>query len=290
MDLVPVLYAGLPDWRGDLISQDGGSFLETSIPPHLEFAKKKQAQPNHFAQVVRLVKFWARRMKQERDGFRFKSFMVEMILAKLCDDGVDLSDYPRRCSRSLPTLRSPTCVNASSLRITTKPPAWASSTTSYRSLIRSTPATTWRSSTRPRTLLPSSARFIRWIKPPTPMVRAEPDASTGPQPLAGLRHGPADAPTTRRICRHRRSRPLSAQGVNHESTLAGPLRAQVESLLCRSAHCCGQRPAQSRGLLLADRTCSGPGGGLRPDPGRSRHRQERDFCACWRSACPGCRI
>lgn len=95
VDVVPVLYAGLPDWRGDLISQDDGSFLETSIPLHLEFAKKrKQAQPVHFAQVVRLVKWWARRMKQERDGFRFKSFMVEMILAKLCDDGVDFSDYP----------------------------------------------------------------------------------------------------------------------------------------------------------------------------------------------------
>lgn len=95
VDVVPVLYAGLPDWRGDLISQDDGSFLETSIPLHLEFAKKrKQAQQTHFAQVVRLVKFWARRMKQERDGFRFKSFMIEMILAKLCDDGMDFSDYP----------------------------------------------------------------------------------------------------------------------------------------------------------------------------------------------------
>ena len=95
VDVVPVLYAGLPDWRGDLISQDDGSFLETSIPLHLDFAKKrKTAQTNHFAQVVRLVKFWARRMKQERDGFRFKSFMIEMILAKLCDDGVDFSDYP----------------------------------------------------------------------------------------------------------------------------------------------------------------------------------------------------
>lgn len=95
VDVVPILYTGLPDWRGDLISQDDGSFLETSIPLHLEFAKKrKQAQPNHFAQVVRLVKFWTRRMKQERDGFRFKSFMIEMILAKLCDDCVDFSDYP----------------------------------------------------------------------------------------------------------------------------------------------------------------------------------------------------
>jgi len=95
VDVVPVLYAGLPDWRGDLISQDDGSRLETSIPLHLEFARKrKNAQPTHFAQVVRLVKFWARRMKQEREGFRFKSFMIEMILAKLCDDGVNLSDYP----------------------------------------------------------------------------------------------------------------------------------------------------------------------------------------------------
>ncbi|WP_394168926.1 CBASS oligonucleotide cyclase [Saccharospirillum alexandrii] len=95
VDFVPVLYAGLPDWRGNLISQDDGSFLETSIPLHLEFARnRKQAQPTHFAQVVRLVKYWARRMKQEQEGFRFKSFMIEMILAKLVDNGTDISDYP----------------------------------------------------------------------------------------------------------------------------------------------------------------------------------------------------
>lgn len=41
VDVVPVLYAGLSDWRGDLISQDDGSFLETSIPLHLEFAKNE---------------------------------------------------------------------------------------------------------------------------------------------------------------------------------------------------------------------------------------------------------
>ncbi len=95
VDVVPVLYAGDPEWRGNLVSQEDGSFLETSIPLHLEFTRKrKRKQETHFAQVVRLVKFWARRMKQERDGFRFKSFMIEMIMAKLCDDGVDFSDYP----------------------------------------------------------------------------------------------------------------------------------------------------------------------------------------------------
>ena len=92
---MPILYDGDPQWYGNLVSQDDGSFLKTSIPLHLEFtAKRKRCQETHFAQVVRLVKFWARRMKQEHDGFRFKSFMIELILAKLCDDGLDFSDYP----------------------------------------------------------------------------------------------------------------------------------------------------------------------------------------------------
>lgn len=95
VDVVPILYYGDPDWRGDLVSQDDGSFLETSIPLHLEFTRKrKKAQPDHFAQVVRLVKFWAQLKKMDDPQFRFKSFMIEMILARLADDGVDFSDYP----------------------------------------------------------------------------------------------------------------------------------------------------------------------------------------------------
>lgn len=95
VDVVPILYDGDPDWHGDLVSQDDGSFLRTSIPRHLAFTKaRKDAQPKHFAQAVRLGKFWTRRMKQERDGFRFKSFMVELVMAKLADGGTDLSDYP----------------------------------------------------------------------------------------------------------------------------------------------------------------------------------------------------
>lgn len=95
VDVVPILYSGDPQWYGNLVSQDDGSFLRTSIPLHLDFAKtRKQRQEKHFAQVVRLVKFWARRMKAENEGFRFKSFMIEMVLAKLCDEGRDFSDYP----------------------------------------------------------------------------------------------------------------------------------------------------------------------------------------------------
>lgn len=95
VDVVPILYNGDPNWYGDLVSQEDGSFLETNIPLHLQFIKKrKEAQEIHFAQVVRLVKAWAKLVKAEQEGFRFKSFMIELILSKLCDQGLDFSDYP----------------------------------------------------------------------------------------------------------------------------------------------------------------------------------------------------
>lgn len=95
VDVVPIVYDGDPDWYGNLVSQDDGSFLETNIPFHLDFMKKrKKAQDGHFSQVARLLKFWVKNVKQEREDFRFKSFMVELILAHLCDEGCDFSDYP----------------------------------------------------------------------------------------------------------------------------------------------------------------------------------------------------
>ena len=95
IDIVPILYNGDPQWYGYLVSQDDGSFLRTSIPLHLEFIRRrKNAQETYFAQVVRLAKFWVRYMKSRNEGFRFKSFMVEMVMSHLCDRGLDFSDYP----------------------------------------------------------------------------------------------------------------------------------------------------------------------------------------------------
>ena len=95
VDVVPILYNGDSQWYGRLVSQDDGSLLKTSIPLHLDFVRKrKDSQEQHFAQVVRLVKFWAGHIKREREGFRFKSFMIEMILSHLCDQGLDFADYP----------------------------------------------------------------------------------------------------------------------------------------------------------------------------------------------------
>lgn len=95
VDIVPILYDGDPDWYGNLVNQDDGSFLRTCVPRHLEFIRKRKALANKdFAQVIRLVKYWVRKEKREKDGFRFKSFMAEMILSKMLDEGQDFSDYP----------------------------------------------------------------------------------------------------------------------------------------------------------------------------------------------------
>lgn len=94
VDVVPILYDGDPDWYGNLVSQDDGSFLKTSIPLHKEFIKKRKDEHDDFSQVVRLLKYWVEKEERERRNFEFKSFMVEMVLAHLADQGVDLSDYP----------------------------------------------------------------------------------------------------------------------------------------------------------------------------------------------------
>lgn len=95
VDVVPVLYYNDPNWYGCVISQEDGSLLETCIPRHLEFIRtRKKKQETHFAQVIRLAKYWVRFMKTERADFKFKSFMVELIMAKLLDRGIDFSDYP----------------------------------------------------------------------------------------------------------------------------------------------------------------------------------------------------
>lgn len=94
VDVVPVLYEGDPQDRGYLIPPSTGARVLTSIPLHLEFIRKrKNAQPHHYRQMVRLVKWWAGIQKQSRDDFRFKSFMTELLLAKMVDQNVAIGDY-----------------------------------------------------------------------------------------------------------------------------------------------------------------------------------------------------
>lgn len=95
VDVVPVRWEGDPDDRGYLIARDTGEQVLTSIPLHIKFIRaRKAAQPDHFAQVVRFIKWWGRERKKNDSTFRFKSFMAELIVAHLSDNGQVLSDYP----------------------------------------------------------------------------------------------------------------------------------------------------------------------------------------------------
>jgi hypothetical protein len=94
VEVAPVIYEGGADDRGFLVSRDTGKRLMTSIPLHLQFVRaRKEKQPRHFAQVIRLLKWWAAERKEEDAAFRCKSFMIELICAHLADNGMDCSDY-----------------------------------------------------------------------------------------------------------------------------------------------------------------------------------------------------
>ncbi len=94
VDVVPVLYEDSPDDYGNLLNRETGDWLETSITLHLEFIRaRKRVCPKHFGQVIRLLKWWARLQKTSRSGFRFKSFMIELLCAHLLDTGMGFTDY-----------------------------------------------------------------------------------------------------------------------------------------------------------------------------------------------------
>jgi len=94
VDVVPVLYEGDENDYGYLVDKFTGERLLTSVPRHLEFIRKRKASnQTHFAQVVRLLKWWANQRKAENANFKCKSFLVELLVAHLADDGADLKDY-----------------------------------------------------------------------------------------------------------------------------------------------------------------------------------------------------
>jgi tRNA nucleotidyltransferase (CCA-adding enzyme) len=95
VDAVPVIYEGEPDNIGYLVNKNTGDRLLTSVSRHIEFIKaRKDKHPEDFAQVVRLAKWWVKEMKRKHgDNFRFKSFMVELVLAHLSDKGQKFDDY-----------------------------------------------------------------------------------------------------------------------------------------------------------------------------------------------------
>src|SRR6266567_758474 len=90
VDVVAVLYEGGDDDRGWLVRKHTGERVLTSIPLHLEFmSDRKRLYGDDYKQLIRIVKWW----KREID-LRFKSFMIELLWARLAANGASLADYP----------------------------------------------------------------------------------------------------------------------------------------------------------------------------------------------------
>jgi len=97
VDVVPIYeIRDDPLDRGYLYASDTGKRVMTSIPMHLDFIRKrKRLCENHYAQIIRFVKFWASKRKASiGESFRCKSFLLELVVASLLDSGTVLSNYP----------------------------------------------------------------------------------------------------------------------------------------------------------------------------------------------------
>ncbi len=84
VDVVPVLYEGAADDRGYLVRKHTGERVLTSITLHLRFMSDRKAKYGpEFAELIRITKWWTRVIARHDEDFRFKSFMIELLWARL---------------------------------------------------------------------------------------------------------------------------------------------------------------------------------------------------------------
>ena len=95
VDVVPISYNGNEQWDGYLYSASTGNWLMTNIDKHIKFIRKrKENNPTHYVQIIRLVKYWVKEIKKNNDNFKFKSFLIELIVAYLSDNKkIDWDNY-----------------------------------------------------------------------------------------------------------------------------------------------------------------------------------------------------
>ena len=100
VDVVPVLYEDEAEDRGYLVRKNTGDRVLTSITLHLQFLRqRKNKYGPSYAELIRLTKWWKRTVTYRDEDFRFKSFMIELLWAKLADEGLTLTDYPTALER-----------------------------------------------------------------------------------------------------------------------------------------------------------------------------------------------
>jgi tRNA nucleotidyltransferase (CCA-adding enzyme) len=87
IDVAPVLYMGDEQDKGYLITRQGERVL-TSVTLHLQFIRdRKRKAGSGYAELIRLLKAWIREAKRQDPTLRCKSFLLELIVARMWDLG-----------------------------------------------------------------------------------------------------------------------------------------------------------------------------------------------------------
>jgi tRNA nucleotidyltransferase (CCA-adding enzyme) len=100
IDVAPVLYEGGPDDKGFLVTREGTRVL-TSVTQHLQFINsRKKLAGSGYTEVIRLLKAFIREAKRKDDSLGCKSFLIELLVAHLWDNGwhgtpLQVNNYPR---------------------------------------------------------------------------------------------------------------------------------------------------------------------------------------------------
>lgn len=100
IDVAPVLYEGEPDDRGYLVTREGTRVL-TSVTQHLQFINSRKILAGQgYTELIRLLKAFIREAKRKDETLRCKSFLLELLVAHLWDNGwhgtpLQVNDYPR---------------------------------------------------------------------------------------------------------------------------------------------------------------------------------------------------
>ncbi len=91
--LTPVYDDSAADGGGFQFAKETGLKVRTSIPLRIEFTLRRAAnRSNGFAQTYGLVEFLLERKRVSDPSFHFKSFLTELLLARLFDLHVDMTD------------------------------------------------------------------------------------------------------------------------------------------------------------------------------------------------------
>lgn len=93
VEIAPVRSLQDAKGRGYLYDRQTLKPVLTSIPLHIDFIRSRKKKADNFTQAIRLGKWWAKNQSGFGRNLQLKSFLIEMLFAKVSDSGATFLDY-----------------------------------------------------------------------------------------------------------------------------------------------------------------------------------------------------